>query len=218
MSTKHLFVKHRHPLRRRLLIWGGPVLLLGLIWSDLRSPRIDSGAGAWTAPVEPPGVVVVTSNTVSVPAQPSTTTSTQDQSQNSTSVADNKTSMKAVQAPAEPTQPVDEHAALNETLNQWRQAWSAKNVTSYLSFYGPDFVPPKGLNRTTWEAARNERISSKEKIVIDIQNLRLQINNNTATAKFTQAYRDERLRMTDSKTLVWQKLNGRWLILRETTE
>jgi ketosteroid isomerase-like protein len=126
--------------------------------------------------------------------------------------------MKAVQAPAEPTQPVDEHAALNETLNQWRQAWSAKNVTSYLSFYGPDFVPPKGLNRTTWEAARNERISSKEKIVIDIQNLRLQINNNTATAKFTQAYRDERLRMTDSKTLVWQKLNGRWLILRETTE
>ena len=218
MRTKNLFVKHRHPIRRRLLIWGAPLLLLGLIWSNLMSSKTDSGAITWTAPVEPPGVVVVTANTVSVPSQPSATTSPQAQSQDSTSVADNMTSMKAEQAPAEISKPVDEHAALNETLNQWRQAWSAKNVTSYLSFYGPDFVPPKGLNRITWEASRKERISSKEKIDIDIQNLRLQINNNSATAKFTQVYRDERLRMTDRKTLVWQKLNGRWLILRETTE
>jgi murein L,D-transpeptidase YafK len=103
-------------------------------------------------------------------------------------------------------------------MNQWRQAWSAKNVSSYLSFYGPTFVPPKGMSRKTWEALRKERISSKEKIDIAIQNLQLQINGNKATAKFTQIYSDERLRMTDRKTLVWQKLHGSWLIELETTQ
>ena len=122
------------------------------------------------------------------------------------------------QTPDKDTQPVDENAALNEALNQWRQAWSTQNVPGYLSHYGPDFLPPKGLSRTNWEASRKERISSKAKIDIAIQNLQLQINDNLATAKFTQTYSDERLRVTDRKTLVWQKLNGRWLIQSETSE
>jgi len=218
MSTKHLFVKRRPPLRRRLLIWGMPLLLLTLIWQSLKSPKIDSGENIWTTPVEPPGAVVVTMNTASVQSQPSTATPDQGQSKGPTSIADNEQTGQAQQAPDVPSPPVNENAALNEVMSQWRQAWSAKNVPSYLSFYGPSFMPPKGLSRKTWEASRNERITSKEKINIVIQNLQLQINENTATAKFTQIYSDERLRMTDRKTLVWQKLNGRWLIQRETSE
>jgi ketosteroid isomerase-like protein len=218
MSTKHLFVKRRPPLRRRLLIWGMPLLLLTLIWQSLKSPKIDTGENIWTTPVEPPGAVVVTVNTVALQSQASATTPNQGQSQAPSVIADTNPTVQAQQAPDVPPQPVDENAALNEALNQWRQAWSAKNVPGYLGFYSPDFVPPKGLSRKTWEASRNERITSKEKIDIAIQNLRLQINDNTATAKFTQAYSDERLRMIDRKTLVWQKLNGRWLIQRETSE
>jgi IMP dehydrogenase len=52
------------------------------------------------------------------------------------------------------------------------------------------------MSRKTWEALRKERISSKEKIDIAIQNLQLQINGNKDTANFTQIYSDERLRMT----------------------
>jgi hypothetical protein len=218
MSTKHLFVKRRPALRRRLLIWGMPLLLFVLIWPNLKSSKNDSGKTLWSEPVEPPGAVVVTLNTVSVQSPPSTTAQNRGPSQDATSDADNKTTVQAQLVPDGPPLTVNESAALSEALNQWRQAWSAKNIPSYLSFYGPSFVPPKGLSRKSWEAARNARISSKEKIDITIQNLRLQINDNKATTKFTQIYSDERLRITDNKTLVWQKLNGRWLIQLETTQ
>lgn len=218
MSTKHLFVKRRPPLRRRLLIWGMPLLLLVLIWPSLKSPKNDSGKALWSQPVEPPGAVEVTLNTVSVQSQPRTTTPNRGQSQGSISDADNKTTVQAQSSSDGPPLTVNESAALSEALNQWRQAWSAKNVPSYLSFYGPSFVPPKGLSRKTWEASRKQRISSKEKINIAIQNLQLQISDNKATTKFTQIYSDERLRITDHKTLVWQKHNGRWLIQLETTQ
>ncbi len=213
MSSKHLFVKPHIPLRRRLLMWGVPLLLLGLIWIGLKSTNTDVSNNIWTAPVEPTGTVVVTRNTVPVPLQPSPTPQTQSQ----TTVADN-TSKQQVKPTPEPAVTVNENAALNEAMNGWRQAWSNKNVVTYLSFYGPDFVPPNGMSRQAWEASRRERISGKEKIDIAIQNLRIQINNNTATAKFTQVYTDERLRLTDRKTLVWQKLSGRWLIQRETKD
>jgi hypothetical protein len=218
MSTKHLFVKRRTPLHRRLLTWGLPLLLFVLIWTHLTSPKNDSSKTLWSEPVEPPGAVVVTLNTVSVQSPPSTTAQNRGPSQDATSDADNKTTVQAQLVPDGPPLTVNESAALSEALNQWRQAWSAKNIPSYLSFYGPSFVPPKGLSRKSWEAARNARISSKEKIDITIQNLRLQINDNKATTKFTQIYSDERLRITDNKTLVWQKLNGRWLIQLETTQ
>lgn len=218
MSTKHLFVKRSPSLRRRLLTWGMPLLLLILIWPNPKSSKNEPGRTLWSEPVEPPGAVVVTLDTVSVQSQPSSTNANRGQSQSPASIADNKPTVQAQRVPDESPPPINENASLLDAMNQWRQAWSAKNVPSYLSFYSPTFVPPKGQSRQTWEASRNKRISSKEKIDITIQNLQLQINANKATAKFTQIYSDERLRMTDRKTLVWQKLNGRWLIELETTQ
>jgi ketosteroid isomerase-like protein len=215
MSSKYLFVKRNTPISLRLLIWCVILLLLAMIWPGLKSTSTDVGNSIWTAPVEPSGTVVVTPNTVPVPKQPSSTSQAQSQAQ--TTAADT-TSKLQVKPNPEPAVTVNENAALNEAMNRWRQAWSNKNVVSYLSFYGPDFVPPNGMSRQAWEGARHERISGKEKIDIAIQNLSIQINDNTATAKFTQVYTDERLRLTDRKTLVWQKLSGRWLIQRETTD
>lgn len=215
MSSKYLFVKRNTPISLRLLIWCVTLLLLAMIWPGLKSTSTDVGNSTWTAPVEPSGTVVVTPNTVPVPQQPSSTSQAQSQAQ--TTAADT-TSKLQVKPNPEPAVTVNENAALNEAMNRWRQAWSNKNVVSYLSFYGPDFVPPNGMSRQAWEGARHERISGKEKIDIAIQNLSIQINDNTATAKFTQVYTDERLRLTDRKILVWQKLSGRWLIQRETTD
>jgi ketosteroid isomerase-like protein len=217
MSSKNLFVKRHTPLSRRLLMWGVPLLLLALIWTGLKLINSNASNSFWMVPVEPAGTVVVTPNTVTMPTQPFPTPPPQTQTQAQTTAADN-TSKQQVKPNPDPAITVNENAALNEAMNRWRQAWSNKNVVSYLSFYGPDFVPPNGMSRQAWEGARHERISSKQKIHVAIESLQLQINNNTATAKFTQVYTDERLRLTDRKTLVWQKLGGRWLIQRETKD
>lgn len=218
MSTKNLFVKRPSPLGRRLLIWGVLVSLSAIIWTHLNSPKLDSEESIWTAPVEPVGAVVVTLNSASVKSQPSTTTQYPIQSQEPTTAAGNKTTLQDHQTPDSAKLQINDKADLIAALKQWEQAWSAKNIDAYLSFYGPEFEPPNGMSRETWESSRKKRISSKQKIDVAIQNLRLEMNGNTSTAKFTQVYSDERLRMTDSKTMVWQKHNGRWLIQRETTE
>jgi ketosteroid isomerase-like protein len=214
MSAKYLFVKRKTTLSQRLLLWGLPVFLLTLLISILQSPDTDSDINTWTSPVEPKGTVVVTSKNAAVKLPPAATAPAQ------TSGAMAPSSLQIFNTVPAPSQSPNAHeeVTLREALNQWQHAWSSKNVTAYLSLYGADFVPPSGMTRQSWESTRQQRISSKQKIAIVIQNLRLQINNNTATAKFTQIYTDERLRMTDQKTLVWQKLNGRWLIERETTD
>lgn len=214
MSAKYLFVKRKTPLSRRLVLWGVPLLLSALLFISLQTPESDSAVNIWTTPVEPHGTVVVTSKNAAVKLPSAATAPAQ------TPGAMAPSSLQIFNTVPAPSQSPNAHeeVTLREALNQWQQAWSSKNVTAYLSLYGADFVPPSGMTRQSWESTRQQRISSKQKIAIVIQNLRLQINNNTATAKFTQIYTDERLRMTDQKTLVWQKLNGRWLIQRETTD
>lgn len=214
MRSKNLFIKRNPTLPRRLLNWGIPLLLVVPILPKLYSPKIDSGPIIWPPPIELPGSVVVTENT----AQSRTTKPFEGYTPEVISDTEKKTTTQYKQPLVENALPVNENATLSETLYQWIHAWSTKNVDNYLSFYGDDFIPPKGLNRKTWEASRNERISSKEKINIDIQNLRFQIRDDLATVEFIQVYRDERLRMTDRKTMAWKKLNGRWLIQLETTK
>lgn len=214
MSTRYLFVKRSRFLSRRLLMWGVPLLLfLALLLPSLQSALTDQDVSIWVAPIEPPGTIVVTQKTI--PAKQQSSAAIQTAPSAATTPIQLKTT--ASLAPAENAHQVNEETSLREALNQWQQAWSSKNVASYLSFYGPDFSP-KGVSRQSWESARHERIASKQKINIEVQNLRLQINTKTATTKFTQVYTDDRLRMTDRKTLVWQKHNGRWLIQSETTD
>lgn len=230
MSSKYLFVK-RTSLSRRLFMWGGPLLLLVILWPAVKTTGLKSYSNLPTT-IKPP----VTFVDIQEPVQPrlleSSAEKTNAKPQNTTQNPSPTQARAYTQAQAltssetRPTEadatsqqpPPNEDTALRQALNQWRQAWSAKAIAEYLSWYGPDFVSPKGLDRQAWEASRKERITRKEKIEITIQDLRLQINENTATAKFTQVYTDERLRMTDRKTLVWQKRNGRWLIQHETTD
>ena len=127
-------------------------------------------------------------------------------------------STSTVDMPNANVTPVNDERALHSALSSWIETWSAKDVAAYLGFYSPDFVPPRGLSKTTWARLRVERISSKQRIDISFEKLRLQINGTWATVKFTQVYQDERLRRHDQKTMVWQKRGGQWLIQSETTE
>src|SRR3954468_9926106 len=45
-----------------------------------------------------------------------------------------------------------------KTVQAWANAWSKKDVDTYLAFYANDFKTPKGEARAAWEKARKERI------------------------------------------------------------
>jgi tetratricopeptide (TPR) repeat protein len=102
-------------------------------------------------------------------------------------------------------------------VHAWAQAWSAKDVKSYLASYGKDFNPPGSQSRSSWEEERRQRISSKSKISVKLENLKVTVSGNTATAKFRQDYKANGLAVSSRKTLDLVKHGDRWQIVKEST-
>lgn len=99
----------------------------------------------------------------------------------------------------------------------WARAWSARDVKSYLASYGKDFNPPGSQSRSAWEEERRQRIISKAKISVHLENLRVTANGNQAVANFRQDYKAGSLAVSSRKTLELTKVGDRWLIVKEST-
>jgi tetratricopeptide (TPR) repeat protein len=109
--------------------------------------------------------------------------------------------------------PKDAEAA----VQAWAKAWAAKDVKSYLASYGKEFTPPGSLSRSVWEEERRQRIASKSKISVKLENLTVTVSGNTATAKFRQDYKANGLAVSSRKTLNLIRNGERWQIVKEST-
>jgi tetratricopeptide (TPR) repeat protein len=123
----------------------------------------------------------------------------------------------AAAAPGTPAAASDAQRDVEAAVASWAQAWSSRNVAGYLSAYGPDFKPPGGQSRATWEAERRARIEPRSRIGVDISDLSVTVNADRATARFRQDYTSDNLDITSRKTLELVKAGNRWLIVREST-
>lgn len=111
----------------------------------------------------------------------------------------------------------DEQDDVMDVVNAWAKAWSARDIKSYLNYYGNDFQPGKGESRKAWADERTARIVGKGSISVGIQSPRVSINGNTATVKFRQSYASGSLKSDTRKTLILNKQNGKWQINQERT-
>lgn len=102
-------------------------------------------------------------------------------------------------------------------VNAWAKAWAARDVKAYLAAYGKEFTPPSGMSRSAWEDERRQRITSKSKISVKLENLTITVSGNTAVAKFRQDYKANGLAVSSRKTLDLVKAGDRWLITKEST-
>ncbi|HSG24119.1 MAG TPA: tetratricopeptide repeat protein [Azonexus sp.] len=105
-----------------------------------------------------------------------------------------------------------------KVIAAWANAWSRKDVKSYLATYASDFNTPKGMPRKAWEAEREDRIAGKPgKISVTYDEPQISINGNTATAKFRQLYKAPGLTSSTNKTLVLVRSGSKWLIKEENS-
>lgn len=129
-----------------------------------------------------------------------------------------------VESAVPPTQstssaPVAE-VSVESAIDAWAQAWRSKNINAYFAAYSPEFVPEGLPNRGVWEAQRKKRLSPQQgKISLDITNVSVSREGDTAVATFTQkyaskAYRDEVVKRLQLKL---DAASNRWLIVREST-
>ena len=54
-------------------------------------------------------------------------------------------------------------------MQAWANAWSRKDVKSYLSHYAKDFQTPNGMPRKKWEDERNRRIDKPGKLQVSVE-------------------------------------------------
>ncbi|QNK66367.1 DUF4440 domain-containing protein [Variovorax sp. PAMC26660] len=107
-------------------------------------------------------------------------------------------------------------AEVETAVRAWAAAWSARDVDRYLAAYAPDFTPARNQDRKRWEADRRARITGKSKISVTIDDLVISVNGQTASARFKQVYRADKLNHTDRKTLELQRVGNQWLIRKES--
>jgi tetratricopeptide (TPR) repeat protein len=100
-------------------------------------------------------------------------------------------------------------------VNEWAKAWSGKDISRYLSFYGPGFKAPKGESRQAWETQRRARIVKRESIRVSVESPVVTMKDGTATVYFLQRYVSGKVDTKDRKILVMQKSDGQWKIVEE---
>jgi len=123
---------------------------------------------------------------------------------------------------ADPAVKSKQHAELEirREVMQWAEAWSRRDVASYLSFYAADFNPPDGMQRATWEEQRKSRLRQYQSIKLTLKNMKINYSGgNAASVSFSQHFKaDNHLEIQTNKELDLRNSHGRWKILSEKTK
>ena len=170
---------------------------------------------AMTAPVAPPVTAPVAPVTVAKPASAAAVspvaTAVKPSAPAVATVSGAAT--KAVQVSAD----ADHVKSAEAAVHAWAQAWSAKDLNTYLAAYGPDFTPAGKHSRSTWEQDRRDRITGKSHINVKLTELSVKVSGDEAVAKFRQTYKADSLSVASRKTLFLRKTSNQWLITKEST-
>lgn len=170
-------------------------------------------AGAAAKPAAAASPAGATGTTVAAASGPSAGARPAPGASSSTTVAA-ASPAAAKPAPAAPSNAIGE---IETAVKNWAAAWSRRDMNGYYAAYSPEFSGNAG-SRKAWEQERRERIASRNKISVEISDLRVSVNGDKATARFRQDYEGDSLNVTSRKTLQLARSgNGKWLIKQEST-
>lgn len=109
-----------------------------------------------------------------------------------------------------------EQLAVMQPLTEWANAWADRDVEGYLAAYSHNYEPQDDQDRTAWEKARRSRLSKPEPISLQLNNVDIKLlGADYASVKFEQKYRSASYSDTVRKTLLMERENGHWRIVRE---
>lgn len=106
-------------------------------------------------------------------------------------------------------------AAVEQLVRHWAAAWSAKDLNRYLSFYGDGFQPQMG-DMQAWKRQRTRNLNKNGPISVDIQDLKVTVENGVAEASFVQRYQSSDFNETGRKSLRLVREQQSWKIQRES--
>lgn len=120
-------------------------------------------------------------------------------------------------APVQPeAQASSAETEIGKRLKSWAEAWSSRDYSAYAAFYAPNFKPDNNLTRAEWEQLRRSRVSGRNTINVDVQDLKVRTAGpDSAVAEFRQVYTSDGFSDTTGKILEMVRVDGKWMILGE---
>ena len=105
---------------------------------------------------------------------------------------------------------------ITSLTRDWAAAWSAKNFIAYIGFYSDQFSPAGSMSRDQWAESRRVRIARPTAISVELSNIAVEkLSDNQFAVRFNQRYTSDNFSETLGKTLIWQRSNNDWKIVRE---
>lgn len=105
-----------------------------------------------------------------------------------------------------------------QTVRAWARSWTNQRVDDYLSFYALAFEPADGQSRELWERLRRERIVRPRSISVTVEQVSPQIIGDRAQVSFVQSYTSDTFNDVVTKSMLLERVSGRWRILEERIE
>ena len=106
-----------------------------------------------------------------------------------------------------------------KAIESWAKAWREQKPDAYIGAYANFFRPENGATHDAWAKKRRDRVSAPNYIRINIQNLRIRLKGEgRAVATFKQDYQSDSYQDSVKKTLYLEKIEDKWLIVREVSE
>jgi len=104
-------------------------------------------------------------------------------------------------------------------LKAWVAAWSSRDIETYLNAYAIGFAPTDGASRAAWAGKRREILGRSGDITLDVADIEIVLRDSArqASVRFKQTYRSPTYGDVVRKTLEWQRIDGKWLIVGETS-
>lgn len=111
----------------------------------------------------------------------------------------------------------DASRLVKQAIENWRQAWSGQNLSSYLSFYDKtDFIPKQGMSYQTWKEGRYRSLTYPKFIDVKLDDIQITpISATMMRTRFLQRYHSNLFKDDIYKVLLWQKKAGQWKIVQE---
>jgi len=104
---------------------------------------------------------------------------------------------------------------ITTAISNWGKSWSSMNINAYLDMYSPNYIPSKGLDIKAWKKQRRNRLK-KDFIKLDISNVSIEFTAcDKAKVTFDQDYASPGYKDHTQKIMLFEKLDSRWLIIRE---
>ncbi|MDD5524208.1 MAG: TolC family protein, partial [Smithella sp.] len=103
---------------------------------------------------------------------------------------------------------------VEKLVNKWLVSWKSGDMETYRSCYASDFQS-KGKNLNDWISYKTNVQKKSNNIDININDLQISLDGNTALAVFVQNYSSSILKDSGTKTLELKKINGEWNIYKE---